>query len=129
MTNAVYAVTLPCLREGLAQGLMAAGLLLLCTVGVAKGAEDGSYTIGQTAAPQVVVRDTPSEFSVYPGHPRLFFRDTDLPTIRARIAGSHQEEWQWLVGLADRMVERDPEPYAPSPRRGSRGATRPSLRS
>ena len=116
MTDAVYAVTLPCLREGLAQGLMAAGLLLLCTVGVAKGAEDGSYTIGQTAAPQVVVRDTPSEFSVYPGRPRLFFRDTDLPTIRARIAGSHQEEWQWLVGLADRMVERDPETCARKPK-------------
>ncbi len=121
MGDADGMVRLPCLQEMPVRRLATAGALLLCIVGAGEGAEDGSYSIAQAAVPEVVIRGTPSQFSVYPGHPRLFFRDTDLPAIRSRIAGSHKEEWQWLVGLAGRMVERDPEQFARRPKQWGPG--------
>ena len=70
------------------------------------------YHIGQRELPNVIIQEEPSQFEVYPNHPKLFFRDTDLPTIRERIQDSHKEEWQEMVSYIDsRLLKRDPTDF------------------
>ena len=52
-----------------------------------------SFRIGQKETPKVVIQKDTAAFQVYKGHPRLFFRDTDLPEIRNRIKGDFKKEW------------------------------------
>ncbi len=93
-------------RPGLCFLLLAPPLLLpvrLCA----------DYRIGQAEAPAPVVHEDAADFEVYPGHPRLFFRDTDLPEIRRRIAGDYADEWRQLVeALEMRAMKAPPETYA-----------------
>jgi hypothetical protein len=55
------------------------------------------YTIGQREIPTGRINENVSDFKVYPKHPRLFFRDTDLPTIRQRIKKDFSAEWQEML--------------------------------
>jgi hypothetical protein len=74
------------------------------------------YRIGQAEIPQVVVHRDPAEFSVYPRHPRLFFRDTDLPVIRERIAGDFRSEWEAMRSHLERNALTQPaETFARDP--------------
>jgi hypothetical protein len=69
-------------------------VLCLLTWGAALVRAD--YRIGETAVPAVTIQANAADFQVYAGHPRLFFRDTDLPAIRARIAGDYRAEWEQM---------------------------------
>ncbi|OAM90501.1 heparinase II/III family protein [Termitidicoccus mucosus] len=66
------------------------------------------YRIGEKEIPSVKIHSDAADFAVHPSHPRLFFRDTDIPTIRTRIAGEYQTEWRQMlhhleeVGLSQR---------------------------
>ena len=51
------------------------------------------YQIGQKKVPKVLIHKDSLAFKVYTGHPRLFFRDTDLPELRKRIKGDFKNEW------------------------------------
>jgi len=63
------------------------------------------FTIGLKEVPPVVIQKDPSAFRVYPNHPRLFFRDTDLPVIRERIKGEFSKEWREMIAdLEERAV-------------------------
>ena len=63
------------------------------------------YPVGSTAVPKPVIR-TEATFQVYGGHPRLFFRDTDLPAIRARVAGDFKEKWDEMrATLASEVLD------------------------
>jgi len=75
--------------------------------------DTGHYHIGQRELPKVIIQAEPSQFEVYPNHPRLFFRDTDLLAIRERIQDSHKEEWQEMVSYIDnRLLKRDATDFA-----------------
>ncbi|HYD84965.1 MAG TPA: hypothetical protein VEA63_12960, partial [Opitutus sp.] len=67
--------------------------LLVLAVGLTASAP-ASYRIGQQEIPAVEIKSDAASFEVHSGHPRLFFRDTDLPAIRERIAGDYQSEWR-----------------------------------
>ncbi len=72
------------------------------------------YPVGSTAVPEPVIR-TEATFAVHSGHPRLFFRDTDLPAIRARVAGDFKGEWEEMrATLAARVLSEAPAKYAQS---------------
>lgn len=71
------------------------------------------YTIGQREIPKVVIQEEPADFQVYPGHPRLFFRDTDLPVLRDRIRGEFKQEWLAMIAdLESRALNKTPSTYA-----------------
>lgn len=55
------------------------------------------YNIGQQGIPAVRIQPSAEQFEVYQGHPRLFFRDTDLPVIRERIRGDYREDWEIMT--------------------------------
>ena len=75
------------------------------------------YPIGATEMPAVTIHPDAADFQVYGGHPRLFFRDTDLPAIRARIAGDYRAEWAQMrahveaKGLAQPPRELARQPF------------------
>ncbi|HEU5077620.1 MAG TPA: heparinase II/III family protein [Opitutaceae bacterium] len=74
----------------------------------------GEYAIGSTKIPEPVIQ-TESAFRVYDGHPRLFFRDTDLAAIRSRVAGDYAAEWKEMRAmLEERLLSQSPEKYASS---------------
>ncbi len=78
-----------------------------------KNSERWGYTIGQKDIPGVVIQKDTSYFKVYPRHPRLFFRDTDLREIRKRIKGEFQPEWQeMLTHLETRVLTRPAADFA-----------------
>ena len=71
------------------------------------------YRIGEAAIPSVVVQPDEAAVSVHPGHPRLFFRDTDLPEIRRRITNEFAPEWQEMMGhLENEALNVDPARFA-----------------
>lgn len=75
------------------------------------------YRIGQNEIPDVVIHEDPADFAVHPRHPRLFFRDTDLPTIRERIAGEFRPEWEEMLAHLERgALTEPPAEYARGPR-------------
>jgi hypothetical protein len=70
------------------------------------------YTIGQREIPSVVIKENPADVQVYPGHPRLFFRDTDLPVLRQRIAGDFKTEWLALMkDIETRVLTKPAKTY------------------
>lgn len=76
----------------------------------------GEYRIGESAVPKVVVHEDAAALKVYEGHPRLFFRDTDLPTIRERIRGAFRPEWERMqADLEKRALHRAPSEFARGP--------------
>lgn len=91
-------------------------LLLLPLVAFLTPALRAEYRIGQTEIPSVEIKASEAEFQVYPGHPRLFFRDTDLPAIRARIAGEYRAEWErWMKHLEAEVLSQPPAAFAKHP--------------
>jgi hypothetical protein len=91
--------------------LIAFTLLFLSTVFVR-----ADYRIGETAVPAVKIHADATDFEVHPGHPRLFFRDTDLPVIRARVAGEYRTEWdQMRAHVAQQGLSRAPGDFAKQP--------------
>ena len=71
------------------------------------------YRIGQSEIPAPLVHEDPARFEVYPRHPRLFFRETDLPEIQRRIAGEFAPEWEQLTtDLEARAMRADPAQFA-----------------
>lgn len=74
------------------------------------------YPIGSRGVPAVVVHTAPAQFGVYPRHPRLFFRDTDVPVLRERIAGEYRDPWAAMTGVLEkRLLKQDPAKYAVNP--------------
>lgn len=74
---------------------------------VAAACARAGYPIGSREVPAVVVHADAAAFAVYAQHPRLFFRDTDLPEIRRRIAGDFKAEWtEMLADLNRRALAR-----------------------
>ncbi len=70
------------------------------------------YTIGQEEIPKVVIQDA-KDYKVYPGHPRLFFRDTDLSVIRERISGLYKPEWDKMLSfLKEKTLNISPSVFA-----------------
>jgi len=75
------------------------------------------YPIGSPEVPEVRIHPDPAAFAVHARHPRLFFRDTDLPAIRARIGGAYRDEWREMTahlekaGLAKAPAEFARQPY------------------
>ena len=68
------------------------------------------YTIGQKEIPSVIIHSDTSRVKVYPGHPRLYFRDTDLPVIRERVRGEFRQEWSELLSyLKEQTLQFSPE--------------------
>lgn len=65
------------------------------------------YKIGQKEIPKVIIQDK-SDYKIYPGHPRLFFRDTDLPTIRQRIKGDFRQEWDEMLSYLQSQTSKEP---------------------
>lgn len=82
------------------------GFFALCLATVACGY--ASYTIGQNEVPAIVVQPDARSFNVLPGHPRLFFRATDLPVIRARIGGEFRPEWDEMLAHLNGRALREP---------------------
>jgi hypothetical protein len=70
-----------------------------------------AYPIGTREAPAVVVQPDAKAFSVYEGHPRLFFRDTDLPQIRHRIAADLKPEWNEMLAHLGEVLKRPAKYY------------------
>lgn len=71
------------------------------------------YRIGQSEIPRLVILDEASKLEVHPRHPRLFFRDTDLPEIRKRIRGDFAPEWREMIAdLEERALTKDPGFFA-----------------
>ncbi len=68
----------------------------------------GSYRIGQSEIPELEVHDDPAAFEVHDGHPRLFFRASDLPTIRERVAGEYRAEWREMLDEIEQGALRQP---------------------
>ncbi len=88
-------------------------VLLLAFLLTAARAE---YAIGQAGVPEVRIQPTADKFEVYAGHPRLFFRDTDLPAIRARIRGDFAPEWREMIDHLGRVaLSRPPADFAQEP--------------
>lgn len=80
------------------------------------GSAQASYRIGQPEIPAVVVQEDARNFQVHPGHPRLFFRDTDLPAIRERIASEYRPEWrEMMADLEARALPQTPAEFAQGP--------------
>ncbi|HEU5081061.1 MAG TPA: heparinase II/III family protein [Opitutaceae bacterium] len=73
------------------------------------------YSIGQKAIPEVTIQSDAAKFEVYAGHPRLFFRDTDLPVIRERIRGEYRAEWEDLLARLQKVIVRPPADLAKFP--------------
>jgi hypothetical protein len=85
-------------------------LLLLASFAASAQA---TYRIGQPEIPQVEIKKDAADFRVYPGHPRLFFRDTDLPAIRERIRGDFASDWKEMTAELDRKAfARPPADFA-----------------
>lgn len=70
------------------------------------------YRIGQKEIPAVVIHSDPAAVEVYPGRPRLFFRDTDLPALRGRIAGDFKAEWTELLAGVEGPLASEPAEFA-----------------
>jgi hypothetical protein len=71
------------------------------------------YTIGQKEIPEVIIQENIDEFKVYPGHPRLFFRDTDIPVLQKRINGDFKQEWLEMVAdLESRVLSKPAANFA-----------------
>lgn len=88
-------------------------LLALVVAGVSLRAE---YRIGQKEIPAVTIQPGAEQFAVYAGHPRLFFRDTDMPVIRERIRGDYREEWDIMrTHLEANILPRSPAALAEFP--------------
>ena len=88
--------------------------LLAAASWLAAGAQSSSpeFHIGQNAVPEASARKDPSAFRVHPKHPRLFFRDTDLPALRARIAGTHADDWREMTRYLDgQLLKKNPAAY------------------
>lgn len=68
------------------------------------GFPEWGYTIGQRGAPKVRIHENVGDLKVYPNHPRLFFRDTDLSTIRRRVKKEFREEWKEMLNDLDKNV-------------------------
>lgn len=74
------------------------------------------YPIGHPDVPKVVVHADAEQFQVYPKHPRLFFRDTDLAAIRKRIGGDYRRQWSMMAEALERHLRKqDLEKYAKNP--------------
>lgn len=58
--------------------------------------------------PAVVIQPDAAAFAVHERHPRLFFRDTDVPEIRRRIAGDFRPEWQEMLADLNARALRGP---------------------
>ncbi len=87
-------------------------LLFLFAVGFTATVR-ATYRIGQSEIPAVEIQAEAADFEVYSGHPRLFFRDTDLPAIRERIAGDYQAEWREMIADLDtRALAQPAEEFA-----------------
>lgn len=83
-------------------------VLVFCAMNDANG--QWGYTIGQKEVPKVVIQKNADDFRVYPQHPRLFFRDTDLRVLRERIKGEFKDEWHRMISdLESRVL---PKPAA-----------------
>ena len=67
-----------------------------------------TYRIGQTEIPEVKVHDNAAAFEVHAGHPRLFFRASDLPVIRERVAGDYRAEWREMLDHLEEGPLRQP---------------------
>ena len=72
--------------------------VLICLVTNVGARAQWGYSIGQKEIPRVVIQKDTSALKVYPNHPRLFFRDTDLETIKERINGDYKNEWLEMLG-------------------------------
>lgn len=73
------------------------------------------YAVGESHVPSPLIRSA-ADFAVYGNHPRLFFRDTDLPTIRARVAGEYRAEWdQMRAALEQKVLSQPPGNLAQKP--------------
>src|SRR5262245_44492142 len=95
----------PLIRIGLWAGLASA----------ATTTTRADYAVGTATVPAAVIRSE-ADFAVYGGHPRLFFRDTDLPAIRARITGDFRAAWDEMRGkLETGSLKESPARYAASP--------------
>jgi hypothetical protein len=76
------------------------------------GCVHATYPIGSREIPAVVVQPNADAFTVYEQHPRLFFRDTDLPEIRRRIANDVKPEWEeMLASLSAGALKRPAKTY------------------
>ncbi|HVU23031.1 MAG TPA: heparinase II/III family protein [Opitutus sp.] len=90
-------------RNPVASMLGAAALAAFALPGAARA----EYRIGETKVPAPLFH-TAAEFAVYGGHPRLYFRDTDLATIRTRINGDFRSDWDDLRAVLERKVLPEP---------------------
>lgn len=71
------------------------------------------YTIGQKEIPAGRINENVADFKVYPNHPRIFFRDTDLPAIRKRISKEFKQEWNEMIAdLASKTANTPPTTFA-----------------
>lgn len=69
------------------------------------------YAIGSREIPAVVTQSAAGSFQVYARHPRLFFRDTDLPAIRGRISADLKPEWDEMRAELTRVLKRPAKTY------------------
>ena len=74
--------------------------------------ESWGFRIGQSEIPEVIVQKNENDLKVYPKHPRLFFRDTDIPTIKSRINGEFNDEWETLLKFASQTLQEPPLEHA-----------------
>jgi hypothetical protein len=70
-----------------------------------------TYPIGSREIPSVVTQSDAANFQVYAGHPRLFFRDTDIAEIRRRIDGELKPEWEEMLVQLSRVVKLPAKPF------------------
>jgi hypothetical protein len=79
-------------------------LRLLLLAALAATSVQATYRIGQSEIPAVDIKADVADFRVYGKHPRLFFRDTDLPAIRERIRGEYAPEWKEMISHLERAA-------------------------
>ena len=70
-------------------------------------AAHAEYRIDSKTAPEPVIQPE-AAFAVHTGHPRLYFRDSDLPAIRRRIQGEFREPWETMRAQIERGVLSQP---------------------
>ncbi|HYD85428.1 MAG TPA: heparinase II/III family protein, partial [Opitutus sp.] len=73
----------------------------------AVAAVHAEYRIDSKTVPTAVIQPE-AAFEVHANHPRLYFRDTDLPAIRRRIRAEFREPWETMRAQIERTVLSQP---------------------
>ena len=82
--------------------------IIICPFASMKVSAQWGFTIGQKEIPVAKSKNNPSDFKVYSGHPRLYFRDTDLPVINKRIKGEFKQEWNEMINDLNAFISKNP---------------------